>query len=140
MPTTRRLVPAEWPAAFPLIAQLRTLDEPDFLACVRRQSFSGYELVGAFHDDRLVGIMGMRPVHTLARGPHLHIDDLVVDQTLRSGGIGRALIAFAEADAEARGMLSIFLDARQDAIAFYERLEFGFHTAPSMTKPVGARA
>src|ERR1019366_2490885 len=37
----------------------------------------------------------------------------------RSGG-GRALMAYAEADATARGMTAVFLDARPDAIAFYQ--------------------
>lgn len=79
MMTVRRLTPAEWPHAFPIIAQLRSLDEAEFLTRVKRQSYSGYELVGAFKDDMLIGVMGMRPVHTLTRGSHLHIDDLVVD-------------------------------------------------------------
>lgn len=130
----RRLTPAEWRAAFPIVAQLRTLDEDEFERRVQRQSFSGYELVGAFDRERLVGVMGMRPVHTLARGPHLHIDDLVVDTTSRSSGAGRALMSFAESDARERGMGAVFLDARKEAIPFYERLLYIFHAAPSMKK------
>ena len=65
--------------------------------------------------------MGMRPVHTLARGPHLHVDDLVVDAAVRGSGAGHALMAYAEADARAREMSAVFLDARPDAIPFYER-------------------
>ena len=57
--------------------------------------------------------MGMRPVHTLARGPHLHVDDLVVDETFRKSGAGKALMAYAENDAKARGMSLVFLDARE---------------------------
>ncbi len=135
MVSVRRLVPAEWRQAFPVVAQLRaSLDEAEFLQRVRRQSFSGYELVGAFRDDALIGVLGMRPVHTLARGGHLHVDDLVVDETVRSGGIGRALLAFAEQDAQARGLTAVFLDARREAIPFYERENYAFHPAPSMKK------
>lgn len=135
MVSIRRLVPAEWKQAFPVVAQLRTaLDEAEFLRRVQRQSFSGYELVGAFRDDQLVGVLGMRPVHTLARGGHLHVDDLVVDAGLRSGGIGRALLAFAEEDARSRGLGAVFLDARREAIPFYERESYAFHPAPSMKK------
>ncbi|AZO76879.1 MULTISPECIES: GNAT family N-acetyltransferase [unclassified Bosea (in: a-proteobacteria)] len=138
MVSVRRLVPAEWPQAFPIVAQLRpALDEAEFLRRVQRQSFSGYELVGAFRDDQLVGVLGMRPVHTLARGGHLHVDDLVVDEKVRSGGIGKALLAFAEADAGSRGLTAVFLDARRQAIPFYERESYAFHTAPSMRKPLG---
>ncbi|MCH3776203.1 GNAT family N-acetyltransferase, partial [Campylobacter jejuni] len=95
---------------------------------------SGYELVGAYRDGKLIGVMGMRPVHTLARGPHLHVDDLVVDEAVRGSGAGRALMAYAEADARARGMGAVFLDARPDAIPFYEREQYTLHPAPSMKK------
>jgi ribosomal protein S18 acetylase RimI-like enzyme len=130
----RRLAPAEWPRAFPIMAQLRALDAAAFLAHVQRQSFLGYELAGAFDGDRLAGVMGMRPVHTLARGAHLHVDDLVVDAGARGSGAGRALMAFAEADARARGLTAIFLDAHPEAAPFYQRLEYGFHPATLMKK------
>ena len=133
----RRLAPREWAAAFPLIVQLRPhLDQPEFQRRVERQSFGGYELVGAFRDGRLIGVLGMRPVHTLMRGAHLHIDDIVVDESERNSGGGRALMAFAEDDAKARGMTAVFLDAQQKAIGFYETIGFAMHTAPSMRKPL----
>ncbi|MBQ2649487.1 GNAT family N-acetyltransferase [Achromobacter dolens] len=132
-----RIEPSAWAQAFPLIRQLRTaLDEAEFLQRVRRQSHGGYELVGAYRDGRLIGVMGMRPVHTLARGPHLHVDDLVVDEAVRGSGAGRALMAYAEADARARGMGAVFLDARPDAIPFYEREQYTLHAAPSMKKVI----
>lgn len=133
-----RIEPSAWAQAFPLIRQLRTaLDEAEFLQRVRRQSHGGYELVGAYRDGKLIGVMGMRPVHTLARGPHLHVDDLVVDEAVRGSGAGRALMAYAEADARARGMGAVFLDARPDAIPFYEREQYTLHAAPSMRKLIG---
>jgi GNAT superfamily N-acetyltransferase len=133
----RRLAPCEWAATFPLIVQLRPhLDLAEFLRRVERQSYSGYELVGAFRDGRLIGVLGMRPVHTLMRGPHLHVDDIVVDETERNSGGGRALMAFAEDDAKARGMTALFLDARPEAIGFYETIGLALHTAPSMRKPL----
>lgn len=134
MMTVRRLTPAEWPQAFPIIAQLRSLNEAEFLTRVKRQSYSGYELVGAFKDDILIGVMGMRPVHTLTRGSHLHIDDLVIDAKLRGTGAGRLLLEYAEKDAQPRDMTAIFLDARKEAIPFYEAQNFVYHTAPSMKK------
>ncbi|MDF3835728.1 GNAT family N-acetyltransferase [Cupriavidus basilensis] len=130
----RRLSPTEWEQAFPIISQLRSLDEAEFLRRVRRQSYSGYELVGAFHDNKLVGVLGMRPVHTLARGAHLHVDDLVVDAQARGSGAGHALMAYAEADARARDMTAVFLDARPEATPFYERESYALHPAPSMKK------
>lgn len=135
MLSVSRIEPSAWAQAFPLISQLRAaLDEAEFLQRVRRQSHGGYELVGAYRDGRLIGVMGMRPVHTLARGPHLHVDDLVADEAVRGSGAGRALMAYAEADARARGMGAVFLDARPDAIPFYEREQYTRHPAPSMKK------
>lgn len=130
----RRLSPAEWPQAFPVIAQLRTLDEAEFLRRATRQSFSGYELIGAFMQERVVGVLGMRPVHTLARGAYLHIDDLVVTEEARGSGVGAALLEFAEADARVREMTSVFLDARPQAVSFYEGRDYVLHAAPSMKK------
>ncbi|HEX7909177.1 MAG TPA: GNAT family N-acetyltransferase [Paraburkholderia sp.] len=130
----KRLSPAEWVLAYPVVAQLRTLDEPEFLDRVRRQSFTGYELIAACEGGRIIGVIGMRPVHTLARGPHLHIDDLVVAASARRSGAGRALMDFAEAEARARGMNAIFLDARPDAVSFYESQHYVLHPAPSMKK------
>jgi GNAT superfamily N-acetyltransferase len=131
----RRLEPREWAAAFSVIAPLRPrLTAEEFLAQARRQSHSGYELVGAFRDGRLIGVLGMRPVHTLVRGPHLHIDDIIIEESERRSGGGRALMAYAEADARARGMTAVFLDARPDAIVFYRAIGYELHTTPSMKK------
>ena len=107
---------------------------PERSGRARRQSHSGYELVGAFQGGKLIGVMGMRPVHTLARGAHLHVDDLVVDAQARGSGAGHALMAYAEADARARDMTAVFLDARPQAIPFYERESYVLHPAPSMKK------
>jgi GNAT superfamily N-acetyltransferase len=134
----RRLLPTEWPQAFPVISQLRTLDEAEFLRRVRHQSYSGYELIGAFVDGDLVGVMGVRPVHTLARGGYLHVDDLVVIEKARGYGAGHALMEYAEADARARNMSAVFLDARPEAIPFYERRDYVLHSAPSMKKVLGS--
>ena len=43
-------------------------------------------------------------------------------------------MAYAEADARAREMSAVFLDARPDAIPFYEKENYVRHPAPSMKK------
>jgi len=130
----RKLFPAEWRDAYPLIAQLRNVTDVEFLESVKIQALNGYELIGFFTDQTLTGVMGFRPVHTLARGFHLHIDDLVVDEKSRGLGIGKALLDFATLESESRGMNFIFLDARKEAIPFYEQNDFIFHASPSMKK------
>ena len=131
----RRLRAEELAGAFELIRELRPhLDCTEFLRRVELQSANGYELAGAFVDGVLVGLAGMRAVMTLARGPHLHLDDLVVRETQQRYGIGRALLEFAENDARRRGLGKLFLDARQEAIPFYEKQAYRFHEAPLMRK------
>ena len=133
--TIRKLEPAEWRTAFPVMAVLRTHLTPDeFVERVDRQSFAGYQILGAFLDGRLVGVLGVRPVHTLARGPHLQVDDLVVVDEDRRADIGRLLMEHVEREAQVRGMQAVFLDARSEAVPFYKSLGFGLHHAPSMRK------
>jgi ribosomal protein S18 acetylase RimI-like enzyme len=131
----RRLEPREWAGVFSIVTQLRAhLTKEQFLLQVRQQSHGGYELVGAFRSGRIVGMLGMRPVHTLARGAHLHVDDIIVDEAEQKTGCGRALMKYAEADARARGMAAVFLDARPAAIGFYKALGYDLHATPSMKK------
>jgi GNAT superfamily N-acetyltransferase len=80
--------------------------------------------------------MGMRPVDTLARGHHLHVDDLVVDAAHRNARIGEALMAFAERWAVEHGCTSVFLDARAEALRFYSRLGYAPHTATLVRKRI----
>jgi hypothetical protein len=65
-------------SAFPLMAALRDRIRADtFLREIRRQQVEGYELIGAFDGGRLAALAGVRRSHTLARGEHLFVDDLV---------------------------------------------------------------
>ncbi|WP_029415287.1 GNAT family N-acetyltransferase [Brevundimonas bacteroides] len=130
----RALRTDDWPVVHPLIAELRSLSEAEFLEAMTRQTQHGYQMVGAWSVDRWVGVVGYRPVRTLARGLHLHVDDLVVDPGVRASGIGRALLAHVEGEARLAGAKSIFLDARPESIGFYEREGFVPHTSPSMVK------
>lgn len=131
----RRLDTAEHAGIMPLVAQLRPhLDEVEFLRRVTVQAQAGYEIYAAFIDGEAVGFAGLRPVSTLARGPHMHLDDLVVTAARRGQGLGARLLAFAEAEARRRGLGKLFLDARQQAIPFYELCGYRFHEAPLMRK------
>lgn len=131
----RRLASNEYTGVVPLVRQLRPhLDEAEFLRRLAEQETRGYELHAAFRDGAVVGLAGFRPVMTLARGAHLHLDDLVVADGLRSGGIGKALIGYAESEARRRGLGKLFLDARQQAIPFYQREGYDFNPAPLMAK------
>jgi GNAT superfamily N-acetyltransferase len=116
--------------AFPLMAALRDrIHAQTFVDEVRRQQRDGYELVGGFDGERLVTLAGIRRSHTLSRGEHLFVDDLVTDESARGHGHGRAMIEWLAARARGEGVPRIYLDSRATARGFYERVGFTFHTS-----------
>ena len=90
--------------AWQVLRELRTqVDREAFDHALARQAQAhGYTLLGAFEGGDVVGVLGMRVVHTFARGAHLHVDDLVVTAEARGRGVGRQLLAYAEEQARER--------------------------------------
>jgi GNAT superfamily N-acetyltransferase len=121
---------AEIALAFPLMSALRDRIRADtFLDEVRRQQCQGYELVGAFDDAALVALAGVRRTHTLSRGEHLFVDDLVTDERVRGQGHGAAVLRFVAARAASEGISVLYLDSRGTAKGFYEKAGFTFLTS-----------
>jgi GNAT superfamily N-acetyltransferase len=121
---------AEIRDAFPLARELRDRLQPDtFLAEVRRQQVEGYRLHGGFALGRLVALAGVRRTHTLARGEHLFIDDLVTAADSRGKGYGEAMLRHLAAKARDEGLSRIYLDSRDTARGFYARIGFTFRTS-----------
>jgi GNAT superfamily N-acetyltransferase len=117
-------------AAFPLMSALRDRIRPDtFLAEVRRQQCQGYQLVGAFDDGVLVALAGIRRSHTLSRGEHMFVDDLVTAEPARGQGHAAALLRWVAASAAAEGIERLYLDSRATAKGFYEQAGFTFLTS-----------
>ena len=129
--TIRELVKDEdIAAAFPLAVQLRDRVRRDtFVAEVRRQQSQGYELIGGFDEDALVALAGIRWTHTLSRGEHMFVDDLVTDESRRGAGHGREMMEWLVRRAASRGVPRVYLDARITAKGFYEKMGFTFHTS-----------
>jgi GNAT superfamily N-acetyltransferase len=100
-----------------------------FVAEVRRQQLQGYELIGAFDGNQLVALAGVRRVHTLSRGEHLFVDDLVTDEAARGHGHGRALLKWLAERSLAEGVPRLYLDSRNTAKTFCEKMGFQFHTS-----------
>ena len=140
--TVRRLERTEWPLAFRVIHELRNhLSETDYLDRLGRmcERFE-YELIAAFDSSgQIVGAMGMRPLETLARGWHMHIDDLVTSQSVQRRNVGTALLQYAEEVARNRGMSGLFLDSRPTAQGFYEKRGFVLHPPLVMKKTIQDR-
>ncbi len=121
---------AEIATAFSLTAELRDrIREDTFLREVRRQQIEGYRLYGGFDGDRLVCLAGVRRSHTLARGEHLFVDDLVTLEKERGKGWGAQMIAWLAERARAEGLPRIYLDSRATAKGFYEKQGFTMLTS-----------
>ena len=116
--------------AYPLMAALRDrIREDTFLAEVRRQQLQGYELVGGFDDERLVALAGVRRSHTLSRGEHLFVDDLVTAPDDRGRGYGTELLRWLAVRTAAEGVHKLYLDSRETARGFYGQIGFRFLTS-----------
>ena len=121
---------AEILEAYPLMKALRErITKDTFLREVRRQQSLGYRLLAGFENGSPVVLAGVRRAHTLSRGEHLFVDDLVTDPSMRGAGHGSAIMRWLARQAAAAGVRRIHLDARITAKGFYEKLGFTFHTS-----------
>lgn len=69
------------------------------------------------------GRMDLQPAHE--RGPSAQIRYCAVDERMRGRGVGEALLREFEREAQARGIGRIWMDAREGAVRFYERMGYG---------------
>ena len=84
------------------------------------------ELLVARLDRRIVGMATLVSV-PLPTGLRGHVEDVVVDQSLRGRGIARQLLETMTAMADAQGMRTLDLTsrpARQSALRLYESVGF----------------
>ncbi len=123
----------EMDLAYNIMKQLRPAHSLEsFKSQVFSQLRSGYQLFGAFEEKKLLGLLGCRPVLTLARGCFLHVDDLVVDEVARKTYVGKALMEHIHQYAQKNAISFVSLDARPEAIGFYEKIGYTYHPSPSM--------
>ena len=116
--------------AYPLMKALRErISKETFLREIRHQQADGYRLLAGYQNGRPVVLAGIRRAHTLSRGDHLFVDDLVTDESVRSSGHGRTMMEHLAREAAGLGLPRIYLDARITAKGFYEKLGFTFHTS-----------
>ena len=121
---------AEIEGAFRLMHELRERIRPEsFLDEVRRQQAEGYRLYGLIADGELLSLAGVRRTHTLARGEHLFVDDLVTAKAYQRNGFGRELLRELARVAFVQGVQRIYLDSRITARGFYEAVGFTMHTS-----------
>jgi GNAT superfamily N-acetyltransferase len=100
----------------------------------------GAEMFIAERDGRPVGFAHLHDTTDLSGAPRAHLGDLAVAEEADGTGVGRALLAFAEEWARARGHDRIGLTAvatNGRAIGIYERAGYVADTV-SMSKPLGS--
>ena len=115
---------------YPLMKALRErITRDTFLGEVRRQQAGGYRLLAGYENGKPIVLAGIRRAHTLSRGDHLFVDDLVTDESVRASGHGRAMMHYLAREAAVLGIPRIYLDSRITAKEFYEKLGFTFHTS-----------
>jgi len=111
---------------YPLMAQLRPhLSEAQFVELFKNaQQLNGYQLLGAYMGGRCVGLLGYRILFDFVHGKHIYIDDLVVDEKVRSTGIGARLLEHSKLLAKKNGCQRLRLctgNDNQKGMRFYER-------------------
>ncbi len=116
----------ELEAVFPIIRELRTqLSFSDFLFLYERaKQHDNYKIVAIYQENTCIGVMGYRILFDLVHGKHLYVDDLVTTQSMRSKGIGKQLLKFAEEEAknlECRSLRLCTGIENESGKKFYER-------------------
>jgi GNAT superfamily N-acetyltransferase len=139
----RDLAPGDprWDVAFPVLAQLRPhLDRAGFAAVHATGAIQGLRFTEAFDaTERCLGVAGWRVIDTTSVVRKLYVDDLVVDTSARSAGVGAALLRHLEDRGRATGCRVLELDSghqRVEAHRFYRREGYVDRSA-HFAKPLG---
>ncbi len=130
----RELLPGELPLILPLIeAHNPTIPSAELRLRLETMIPRGYHCIAAFAGETITGVAGYWLIHRFYSGEYMDVDNVVVDETLRSRGTGAALMAWLEDHARRLGCQSIMLDSYVSyarAHRFYFRLGYeilGFH-------------
>jgi GNAT superfamily N-acetyltransferase len=124
--TVRAMTAADLAAAQPLLAQLGYALSPEEV----RRRFAAVTAAGdhaafvAESAGRVIGLLHVYGRPALEKPPEAIVQALVVDATIRRGGVGARLMAAAERWAADQGFGSVALSSnvvRNDAHAFYRR-------------------
>ncbi|MDD3764194.1 MAG: GNAT family N-acetyltransferase [Nevskiales bacterium] len=124
--------------AEPVHRQLRPQLPPAYATALERVFAGGGRMVVAVDGADVVGVAVYRIFENTVSGRQLYVDDLVTDEHHRSRGVGRHLLTWLQARAQAQACKVLALDSgvqRRDAHRFYFRE--GLHIASfSFRKPL----
>ena len=132
--TLRRGVENDLPQVLGLIQELAEYEKApeavtNTLAAMQRDGFGPQPIFGFFVlEDEAAKIIGLALYYTAYstwKGRMLYLEDLVVTETARRGGLGRLLFDAVVAEARATGAVRMkwqVLDWNEPAIGFYKKL------------------
>lgn len=110
---------------YPVMRELRPhIAEDQFLARVRSQEKSGFQLAYLQVSEQCVALAGFRISENLAWGRFLYVDDLVTLPAHRSQGYGARLLSWLKDYARQNNCSQLHLDSgmhRLEAHRFYAR-------------------
>jgi GNAT superfamily N-acetyltransferase len=133
--TIRRATPADVPHIFRLICELAEYEKaPEEVvtteAILLRDGFGEhplfYSYVAEHADGRIAGMALFYVKYSTWKGPCIFLEDIVVSQQERRGGIGKMLFDAVVDEAKQRGALRMewqVLDWNEPAIRFYEKYQ-----------------
>ncbi|TPG65505.1 GNAT family N-acetyltransferase [Hymenobacter nivis] len=133
-PVLRRGTAADLPQVLALIQELAVYEKaPDAvtntLAAMQRDGFGPQPIFGFFVleniEQQLIGLALYYTAYSTWKGRMLYLEDLVVTEAARRGGLGRLLFDAVVAEARATGahrMKWQVLDWNEPAIGFYRKL------------------
>lgn len=111
-----------------VLRQLRdALDDNAMLRRIAAARLGGYRIYAARIRGEVAGVIGLRLQDDLCWGHNLYVDDLVIDEPRRRGGVGRSLMRYAEEIAALDGCAYVRLASgvqREGTHRFYEALGY----------------
>jgi ribosomal protein S18 acetylase RimI-like enzyme len=123
---------AELEACFPVMHALRPhiTDVAELVTRIRSQAGQGYRLLAAWRGTAVIGAAGYRMQENLIRGRFCYVDDLVVAETARRGGLGARLLDAVAVEARHAGCRRLTLDTGLDNL-LGQRFYFRYGMLPA---------
>ena len=112
-PAIRELTPSEFPLILPLIEKHNAKIPPEELRRRLEEMMpKGYHCIAASGENgAIVGVAGYWLFSRFYSGLYMDVDNVVVDETRRSGGIGAAMMDWLEDQARSLGCKAVMLDS-----------------------------
>jgi GNAT superfamily N-acetyltransferase len=116
---------ADFEVAYPLVKQVAPhLTKATYRKQLALMRARGYRCIAAFDNKRMLGLSGFWEITRFWSGPYIEPDNVVVDDSARGKGVGRALMQWLEDEAERQRCNIVKLDSyatNHDSHKFYHR-------------------